>query len=297
MTFFELSYLQLFWLVQAILYLVLTVSSIVTGRHWDKSQSHRDPDGRLGWLEFRKRPGWLNLLALLFVVYIIWTVLSSCLYGSPPNEYFTSLYDGVTSPRGKTSETTSIYLALGLYLVHVSRRLYESLFVSIFSKRQVIGPLSFLLDHLHYVGTGLSLIADSPEFTERDDCFTFGHLHWYHLVAIVVFYFASKIHHSTHAQLASLRRNKSGHIVTTNYKMPKGGWFETLGVSSPHYLAEILIYASIAVTLGCHGTTWCLLTAYVTANQAYHAYHTQQLYQHKFDDYPKDRKMLVPFLF
>lgn len=51
----ELSYLQIFWIVQIVVYVFLTISSITFGKHWDKSNSHRDSESKAGWLEFRKR--------------------------------------------------------------------------------------------------------------------------------------------------------------------------------------------------------------------------------------------------
>jgi 3-oxo-5-alpha-steroid 4-dehydrogenase 3 len=117
------------------------------------------------------------------------------------------------------------------------------------------------------------------------------------LVAVGLFYFASKVHHNTHQHFAKLRRNKSGHIVTTDYKQPKDGWFESLNVSCPHYFAEMLIYASVGLALGLHAPTWWCLTAYVVFNQFYLAHNTQKYYKVKFDDYPAHRKSILPFLF
>lgn len=294
---FGLSYLEIFWWVQTLFYLLLTLQSFATGKHWDKSQSHREVDNGIGWVEFRKRNGRLYFVGFVWVLYITWTVVSASVYGTPPNEHFAHLYEWLTSPRQTTTGLVSTYVALGLYLAHVTRRLYECLFVSIFSRRQIVGPVSYALDHLYYVAAGLSVIAESPKFEQQDDGFPLSQLRLHHLIAIVVFIFASKIHHNTHSELAKLRRNKSGHIVTTSYKMPTGGWFEKLGVSNPHYLAEIMIYGMIGVVLGMQNSTWWAITAYIVANQIYRAYHTQQLYVSKFEDYPKDRKMLIPFLF
>lgn len=294
---FGLSYLEIFWWAQSLVYLLLTLHSFVTGKHWDKSQSHRDVDNGIGWVEFRKRNGRLYLLAFVWVVYITWTVVSACVYGTPPNEHFAHLYEVLASPKRSTTGLVSTYVALALYLAHVTRRLYECLFVSIFSRRQVVGPVSYILDHIYFIAAGLSLIAESPAFVEQDDGFPLSQLSLYHVIAIAVFVYASKIHHNTHSELAKLRRNKSGHIVTTSYKMPQGGWFDKLGVSNPHYLAEIMIYVMIGVVLGMQNCTWWALTAYIVTNQIYRAYHTHQLYMYKFEDYPKDRKMLIPFLF
>ena len=82
--------------------------------------------------------------------------------------------------------------------------------------------------------------------------------------------------------------------MTTAYKAPKGGWFEKMNISCPHYLAEIVVHISIGLVL--RSVTWYTLTAYVTTHHLYLAYNTQTLYRAKFDDYPKNRKIILPFL-
>ena len=86
----------------------------------------------------------------------------------------------------------------------------------------------------------------------------------------------------------------AGHIVTTEHKIPKGGWFDL--VSSPHYFAELVIYASFGLILGTKNATWWWLVSYVFTNQFYLAYNTQKYYEKKFEDYPKGRNMFIPYL-
>ena len=88
----------------------------------------------------------------------------------------------------------------------------------------------------------------------------------------------------------------SGHIVTTSYKAPKGGYFDSFNVSSPHYFAELLIHLSIALSLGLSSPTWWVLTLSVGSHLFYLAFVSHRLYVRKFDDYPKNRKLLIPFL-
>ena len=84
--------------------------------------------------------------------------------------------------------------------------------------------------------------------------------------------------------------------MTTGYKQPSGGWFETLNVSCPHYLAELLIHGAVGVALGAPAPTWWALTACVGVTHLRHALDTQRFYRAKFDDYPPQRSMIFPYV-
>ncbi|XP_011360929.1 polyprenol reductase isoform X2 [Pteropus vampyrus] len=88
---------------------------------------------------------------------------------------------------------------------------------------------------------------------------------------------------------------RNGVIIHCNYRIPFGDWFEY--VSSPNYLAELMIYISMAVTFGFHNLTWWLVVTYVFFSQALCAFLSHRFYQSKFVSYPKHRKAFLPFLF
>lgn len=78
----------------------------------------------------------------------------------------------------------------------------------------------------------------------------------------------------------------------TGYKIPRGGAFEL--VSCPNYAGEILEWVGWAVmTWSLAGFAFALYTAanLVPRARAHHAW-----YRSKFDDYPKERRALVPYL-
>lgn len=84
-----------------------------------------------------------------------------------------------------------------------------------------------------------------------------------------------------------------GHIVTTAYKLPKGGFFDY--VSCPHFLAEFVIYASIGLIL--RSPTWWLVVLGVLIKEFDAAWHCHQFYKSKFaEDMPAGRKAFIPFL-
>jgi len=85
-----------------------------------------------------------------------------------------------------------------------------------------------------------------------------------------------------------------GHIVTTGYKIPKGDWFDY--VCCPQYFAESVIYVTIGLVLGCENVTWWALAGYVATNQLYLAYSARCWYRQKFEAFPRDRKMIIPYI-
>jgi len=89
----------------------------------------------------------------------------------------------------------------------------------------------------------------------------------------------------------------AGHIVTTTHKLPRGGWFDSLNVACPHYFAEVVIHVSVGVVLGMRSSTWWLMTGYLALNHFQLAVDKHRFYRQKFaEDFPKDRKMLIPYI-
>ncbi|KAM4550148.1 3-oxo-5-alpha-steroid 4-dehydrogenase 1 [Fundulus diaphanus] len=79
----------------------------------------------------------------------------------------------------------------------------------------------------------------------------------------------------------------------TGYKIPRGGMFEY--VSGANFLGEITEWAGFALAgLSAHGLAFSIFTTVVLANRAV-AHH--KWYLAKFEDYPRRRKALIPFLF
>lgn len=78
----------------------------------------------------------------------------------------------------------------------------------------------------------------------------------------------------------------------TGYKIPKGGMFTY--VSGANFFGEIVEWIGFAVA------TWSLpglaFAAFTFSNLGPRAFHHHRYYKEKFEDYPKDRKALIPFL-
>ncbi|XP_069868338.1 polyprenal reductase isoform X5 [Dipodomys merriami] len=118
---------------------------------------------------------------------------------------------------------------------------------------------------------------------------------WFHILGMVMFIWSSAHQYKCHVILGNLRRNKAGIVIHCNHRIPFGDWFEY--VSSPNYLAELMIYISMAVTFGFYNTTWWLVVTYVFFSQALSAFLSHKFYKSQFVSYPKHRRAFLPFLF
>ncbi|XVF67833.1 hypothetical protein PTKIN_Ptkin10aG0153200 [Pterospermum kingtungense] len=95
-----------------------------------------------------------------------------------------------------------------------------------------------------------------------------------------------------HEILGSLRPHAK---QVDDYVIPTGDWLEI--VSSPHYLAEIVIYVGFVVASGGADLTVWLLFLFVVANLGFAAAETHKWYLGKFENYPRNRFAIIPLIF
>ncbi|GAB2220184.1 hypothetical protein Droror1_Dr00007827 [Drosera rotundifolia] len=88
-----------------------------------------------------------------------------------------------------------------------------------------------------------------------------------------------------------LLRGKREQVLSITY----GDWFDM--VSSTHYLAETVIYVGILVANGGMDLTVWLLFVFVVANLSFAAGETHRWYRRKFDDYPRNRYAIIPYVY
>ncbi len=107
------------------------------------------------------------------------------------------------------------------------------------------------------------------------------------VVGFVVFCVGMTINHRADATLRSLR--KPGE---TGYEIPRGVLYRR--ISCPNYLGEIVEWFGWAIA------TWSLaglaFALYTTANLAPRALAHHRWYRETFEDYPPERKALIPFV-
>ncbi|KAJ8334519.1 hypothetical protein SKAU_G00401580 [Synaphobranchus kaupii] len=125
----------------------------------------------------------------------------------------------------------------------------------------------------------LSHFAEYPANWVTHPCFITGSMLW--LVGWLINI------HSDHI-LRNLR--KPGE---TDYKIPVGGMFEY--VSGANFLGEIVEWSGFALAAhSIHSASFAIFTLIVLSSRAV-AHH--KWYLAKFEDYPKSRKALIPFVF
>ncbi|KAK5855378.1 hypothetical protein PBY51_005481 [Eleginops maclovinus] len=174
-------------------------------------------------------------------------------------------------------------LVIAMYICHYTQR---SLIYPFLIRGGKPTPLdSFVLAIMFCIYNGymqiryLSHYADYPAHWVTHPCFIAGSVLW--LVGWLVNM------HSDHI-LRNLR--KPGE---TGYKIPTGGLFEY--VSGANFLGEITEWAGFALAgQSVHSTAFAIFTAVVLSSRAV-SHH--KWYHAKFEDYPKSRKALIPFLF
>jgi 3-oxo-5-alpha-steroid 4-dehydrogenase 1 len=76
------------------------------------------------------------------------------------------------------------------------------------------------------------------------------------------------------------------------YKIPRGGLFEY--VSGANFFGEIVEWTGYAITCWSLPTTTIVIIS--LCNIAFRAVHHHRWYKEKFDDYPTNRKALIPFI-
>ena len=126
-----------------------------------------------------------------------------------------------------------------------------------------------------------------------------GALAWHHVFGACLFLWAGYHQNRCHHILADLRRRPKPEVASCssgNYSVPHGDWFTY--VSSPHYLAEVLLYVGVSsVTFNWQWTNWalpCFSLLILTLSGKM----THNWYLETFDSYKKlGRRVIIPYLY
>ncbi|CAK6433163.1 unnamed protein product [Pipistrellus nathusii] len=238
------------------------------------------------------------VISVLWNGFLLWC-LTQCLFlGAPFPDWLYTLLRILGAAQSRGGELAlSAFLVLVFLWLHSLRRLFECLYVSVFSNA-VIHIVQYCFGLVYYVLVGLTVLSQVP--MDGRNVYVVGknllmQTRWFHILGMMMFIWSSVHQYKCHVILGNLRKNKAGVIIHCNHRIPFGDWFEH--VSSPNYLAELMIYISMAVTLGFHNITWWLVVTYVFFNQALAAFLSHKFYRSKFASYPKHRKAFLPFLF
>ncbi|VDM01508.1 unnamed protein product [Schistocephalus solidus] len=168
-------------------------------------------------------------------------------------------------------------------LFHVARRLYECLFVHIFSDSKM-SIVHYLTGHFFYLSLPVCIVC-SEHPTDRG--FTSS------TVFLSVIILLETGQNLAMRQLASLRPLESKGM-TARYLPPTGSLFRH--VTCPHYALEIAFYTTVHIYLGLRLVPFSALTGFVLVNQVCSARKNHQWYSEHFPAYAKHRTSIFPFI-
>lgn len=193
---------------------------------------------------------------------------------------------------------TALIFTTILLIIQCSRRLYESLFVSVFSNTSKMNVLHYIFGNSFYILATLSTIlpillsrtSNKYSLTDLiDKLITKGRA-----IEFILFIYATHHQHKCHVILANLRKDKSGRVITDQHYVPSGGLFQY--VSCPHFLMETILYLIIVLIQEFKNVYWNLIFILVLTTQIINAITDHRWYKRKYKDYPKERKAIFPFL-
>ncbi|XP_036751060.2 polyprenol reductase isoform X4 [Manis pentadactyla] len=256
--------------------------------------------GKPSILGRRARPpvGPLMSPRVLWNGFLLWRLTQAVFLGAPFPSWLHGLLRILGAAQFQGGELAlSAFLVLVFLWLHSLRRLFECFYVSVFSNA-VIHVVQYCFGLTYYVLVGLTVLSQVP--MDGRDVYVIGRnllmqARWFHILGMMMFIWSSAHQYQCHVILGNLRKNKAGVVIHCNHRIPFGDWFEY--VSSPNYLAELMIYISMAVTFGFYNLTWWLVVTYVFFSQALSAYFSHKFYKSKFVSYPKHRRAFLPFLF
>ncbi|XP_062054803.1 polyprenol reductase isoform X2 [Lepus europaeus] len=241
------------------------------------------------------------VISVLWNGFLLWLLTQSLFLAAPLPHWLHGLLRllGATQVQGPAGGEGALSALLVLVCVwlHSARRLFECCFVSVFSPA-AMHLVQYCFGLAYYVLLGLTVLSQAP--LDGHHVYVIGknllrQARWFHILGVLMFVWSSAHQYKCHVILGNLRRNKAGVVIHCNHRIPFGDWFEY--VSCPNYLAELLIYVSMAVTFGLRNLTWWLVIAYVFCSQTLSAWLSHKFYRSKFVSYPKHRKAFLPFLF
>lgn len=201
--------------------------------------------------------------------------------------------------QSKSVESISaLVFTLIMMLFQTSRRLYESLFISVHSKQSKINLFHYVFGHLFYMGVAASTIGPIL-WSQTNDKITFtalldGLITRSRAVLFVLFVYAGLYQQKMHKILGDLRKDKWGVVITEKHFVPSGSLFEF--VSCPHFLCEVILYLLIVALQKFENTYWNMIFVLVLTTQTINAINDHRWYKSTYRDYPKHKKAIFPYL-
>ncbi|KAJ7978537.1 polyprenol reductase 2-like [Quillaja saponaria] len=268
------------------------------------------------WTTFLVVTTWIyaSRMAPIASAPFIFSTITSYLIGG------SHIFSSHESPSTQFQHSYVVWRAVFLLLlmeVQVLRRLFETIYVFSYSPSARMHIFGYLTGFFFYTAVPLSMCCDlapgiykftanqvtdfivksknqmpAVEFAFSRFVGPFVNLGWPQWLGAAIFFWGWMHQCRCHAILGLIRAHSK---QLDKYAIPHGDWFEI--VSSPHYFSEIVIYAGLLVASGGANLTIWLLFCFVVANLAFAAAETQRWYFQKFEDYPRSRFAIIPFIF
>uniref|UniRef100_A0A1I7T4J0 Polyprenal reductase n=1 Tax=Caenorhabditis tropicalis TaxID=1561998 RepID=A0A1I7T4J0_9PELO len=186
-------------------------------------------------------------------------------------------------------------LVLLLLTFHVARRLYETLFVSVYSDSRM-NLFHYVIGIVHYFILPIAIMCETQGVASRVQ-----HVHvsieditYTQWVGAVLFWLCNWKQHQLAEQIANTRKGPRGLIRNYAYGICFGGWFNL--VSCPHFLFEICIYLSLLLVIPTAYVYRFIVLFVCSQSNLRSTHHTYLVYTKQFPKYPKNRKALIPYV-
>ncbi|XP_076750146.1 polyprenal reductase [Xylocopa sonorina] len=227
--------------------------------------------------------------------YVLYLVVNKYLWNNNIPQYITWMLNVcLGSFRQQLVSPESTFIAALLFTLHLWKRLYETHCVNIFSDKK-INICHYIVGIAHYIGSLIAIIGESEGFAKGSKGnFSLRKITYFQLLCTLIFISSSYIQLKANIVLNNLRKDKDGKINYAVYKIPHDGLFKY--VSGALNITEIIIYITLSGILW-QSSTFHYVTIWVATNQLSTAILTHQWYVQTFENYPKTRKILLPYIF
>ncbi|XP_060530279.1 polyprenol reductase [Cylas formicarius] len=235
------------------------------------------------------------VIAVPLCTYVDYLLVAVYVFGTRVPEWlntFLNLFCG--DARIAYTSPSKVLLASFLFTLQIYRRFYDTHYVSVFGKESKLNLTQYIVGLCHYPGTVIAILSESPLFAKTPNFVSFWAFTYWDIFATVLFIWAWWRQYVCTEILANLRKNKKGVVVSDRHRLPEDDLFKYL--SAPHQTAEILMYLALSIILW-KNTTFYFVFAWVLSNQVETILLSHWWYQETFDNYPRNRKALVPFIY
>ncbi|KAK6755240.1 hypothetical protein RB195_013924 [Necator americanus] len=210
-----------------------------------------------------------------------------------PSEMLRSGLALVTPVKPQFNWSTTV-LALSLVLFHVTRRLWETLCISVYSDT-TMNIFHYVVGLIHYTILPLTIVCESKGIADNRyglivTSSAISSVQW---IGVALFFTCNRQQHLIAKDIAALRKAPDGLISNYAHGICYGGWFDY--ISCPHFFFEMGIYFSLWLVLP-HAYTFQFLLIFVVVNQLFAAQITHRWYRRTFKTYPRGRKAIIPFI-